>query len=111
LYDVEHSYDTVSSTTSKLISTVAKIYSICSSTEIFDVSAWLEHVVSIENFDFVCTTATGNNQITSVLLELGSIDQARLIRRETFIPWDILDRLTGTKVPQLQLLVGLVRTG
>lgn len=109
--NVEHSYNSVSSTTSELISAVAKVDGVCSSTEIFDVGTWFEHVISIENFHFVCSTTTCNNQISGVLLELSTVDQAWLIRRETFIPGDILNGLAGSEVPQLQLLVGLVGTG
>jgi methyl-accepting chemotaxis protein len=53
--NVKHSYDTISSTASEHVSTVAEINREGSSRQVSDLSAWFEHVVTIKNFDFIDT--------------------------------------------------------
>ena len=71
--DIEYSDDTVSTTASEHISLDAEVYCESSSTQVFDLSAWLEHIVAIKHLHLVGSTSSGNDQITSVLLELSSI--------------------------------------
>ena len=108
IHDVEYSNDTITSAASKLITTVAEINCKASSTESSDLGTRLEHIVSIEYFYFICTRTTWNYKITCVLLELGSIDETRLVWWKALIPVDVLNMLTWSKVPKLELLVILI---
>jgi hypothetical protein len=108
IHDVENSDDTISTTTCKLITAVAEINGEACSTEASDLGTWFEHVVCVEDLHFICTRTSRNNKITSVFLELGGIDETWLIRWKAFVPTDVLDVLTASKVPELELLVVLV---
>lgn len=71
--DIEDSDDTITTTTSKKITTVTEINREGSSTEISDLSTWFKHVVSVKYFDFIDTWTSRNNKITCVLLKLRGI--------------------------------------
>jgi hypothetical protein len=77
--DIEYSDDTVSTTASEHVSLVAEVYCESSSTQVFDLGAWLEHVVTIKHLHLVGSTSSGNDQVTSVLLELSSINLASFL--------------------------------
>ena len=70
--------------------------------------ARLEHVVAVEYFDFVRATASRDDQVSCVLLELGSIYQTGFLGRKAFVPRDVLNRFAGAEVPELELFVILV---
>lgn len=71
LFDnVEYSNNTVSSCASKLIALVTKINCEHSSTHVLDLSDRLEHLICIENFDFICSTSTSDDEISGCLQEL-----------------------------------------
>jgi hypothetical protein len=70
IYHIEYSDNTVSTTSSKHITTVAEVDCEASSTQILDMGAWLEHLITIEHLDFLCTSTTSDNQITCIFLEL-----------------------------------------
>jgi hypothetical protein len=74
--NIEHSNDTITSTASEHISLITEINCESSSTKIFDLGTWFEHVVSIKNFNFVRSTTTSDNEISSVLLELSAVNLA-----------------------------------
>ena len=109
VYDIENSYDTITTGACELISAVAEIYCEGSSTQSSDLGTRLEHVVRIKYFDLVGACTSWDNQITGVLLELRCVDKTRLIRWKTFVPIDIFNMLTGSEVPQLKLLSILMR--
>ena len=77
--NIEDSDDTITTTASKHISTVTEINWESSSTEISDLSAWFEHIVSIEHFYFINSRSTSDNEISGVLLELRAINEARFL--------------------------------
>lgn len=111
LYNIENSDDTITTSAGKHVSLVAEIDTEASSAEVFDLGTWLKHIVSIEDLDLVRATTSSNNQITSGLLELRSIDKAWLLWWKSLVPWQVLvNRLAGTEVPKLELLAVLVGT-
>jgi len=108
IYNIEYSDYTITSTTSKLVTTVAEINSETSSWKSSDLGAWFEHVVCVEHLYFICARTSWDNEITCILLELGGIYKTRLIRWKAFVPINILNMLTATEVPKLELFAILI---
>ena len=108
IYHIENSNNTISTTTCEHISAVAEINWETGSTQISDLCTWFEHVVTVEYFNFIWTTSTCDNQVTSVLLELCTIDQAWFFRWKAFIPIDVFDWFASTEIPELKWVVWFV---
>ena len=81
-----------------------------SSAEVSDLSARFEKGVSVEDLHLVATRAACNDQVASGFLELGSVDLARLARRQLVVHWNLFNKLTSSKVPKLQLSLRSART-
>ena len=62
------------------------------------------------DLSFVGATTTGSNESSLVdFAELGRVQLATLATFRALVPWNVLDQLARSQVPQLQLVVGSPR--
>ena len=91
LNDIEYSDDTVTASTGKHVARIREIEGEARSAKILDLGARLEHLLAIEHFDLVGAGTASDDKVAGVLLELSLINHARLLRRQSLIPTNILN--------------------
>ena len=79
LDDIEDSNNAVATAACKHIARVAKVQREACSAQVLDLSARFEHLLSIEDLDFVGASTTSDDEVTGAFLELCLVDHAWLL--------------------------------
>jgi hypothetical protein len=109
LNDIEAPDNAIASANRQHITSVVEVNCEDSSTQIGNSCTGLEVVASVKDLCFVGTCASGHDQITSSLQELSGVDLAALLAGWR-LKGNLFAELSGSRVPQLQLRVVLIRT-
>lgn len=105
LRDIEDANDTITAANCEHLTRIAEVGGEAGTRQIVDAIAWLEEAVAVEDFDFVGSGATRQNQIVRVLLELSRIELNWGGRGQFFVEWDVFRELSRAQVPKLELVL------
>ena len=105
LRDIEDADDAITTADREHLTRIAEVGGEAGTRQIVDAIAWLEEAVTVEDFDFVGSRATSQNQIVRVLLELSRVELHWGRGGQFFVEWDVFRELSRAQVPKLELIL------
>ena len=105
LRDIEDADDAITTADREHLTRIAEVGGEAGTRQIVDAIAWLKEAVTVEDFDFVGSRATSQNQIVRVLLELSRVELHWGSGGQFFVEWDVFREFSRAQVPKLELVL------